>query len=40
MIISDETRNKFTIRNRYDLSIIETIEHDFGYPNCGICYPK
>ena len=40
MIISDHGKNKFTIRNREDLSVIKTIEHEFGYLNCGLCYPE
>lgn len=40
MIISDYEWNKFTLRNRKDLSVIKTIEHDFGSLRCGICYSK
>ena len=40
MIISDHVRDKFTIRNRSDLSVIKTIEHDFGYLRCGLYYPE
>ena len=29
---------RFSIRNRNDLSIVKTIENDFGYLHCGICY--
>ena len=38
MILSDDCDNKFTIRNRKDLSVIKTIEHDFGSMRCGLCY--
>ena len=40
MIISDHGKNVFTIRNRSDLSVIKTIEHDFGYLSCGLYYPE
>ena len=40
MIISDDVANKFTLRNRSCLSVIKTIEHEFGYIRCGMCYPK
>lgn len=40
MIISEDVNNKFTIRNRKDLSILKTIEHDFGQLKCGLCYPE
>ena len=39
MIISDHEKNKFTIRNRSELTVIETIKHKFGYLNCGLNYP-
>ena len=39
MFISDHGKNKFSIRNRSDLKIIETIEHDFGFLYCGLYYP-
>ena len=38
MILSDDCDNKFTIRNGKDLSVIKTIEHDFGSMRCGLCY--
>ena len=28
------------IRNREDLSVIETVKHDFGELWCGLCYPE
>ena len=40
MIISDHGENKFAIRNRSDLSIINTIEHEFGFLFSGLCYPE
>ena len=41
MIISDDhLNNKLTIRNRYDLTVIQTIEHNFGLVQCGLCYPE
>ena len=30
MIISAESNNKFQIRNRKDLKVIEIVEHNFG----------
>ena len=38
MIISDLGENKFQVRNRVDLSIIKTVEHDFGFLYCGLNY--
>ena len=40
MIISDHEFNKFTIRNRSDLSVIKIIKHNFGELNCGLYYPE
>ena len=40
MIISNQGLNKFTIRNRLNLSIIATIDHNFGFLNCGLYYPE
>ena len=41
MIISGDEWNKFTIRNSWDLSVIKTVEHEFGNVlNCGLCYPN
>ena len=28
------------IRNRYDLSILATIDHNLGSLYCGLCYPE
>ena len=39
MIICNDIVDKFTIRNRKDLSIIRTVEHEYGNINCGLCYP-
>ena len=36
LIISGDEGNKFTLRNRYDLQIVKTVEHDFGYLYCGL----
>ena len=40
MIISSHGIDKFTIRNRKDLSIINIIEHDLGILRFGLCYPE
>ena len=40
MIVSGDMENKFQIRNRKDLSIIKTIEHEFGWLLCGWSYPS
>ena len=40
MIISNDIENNFTIRNRKDLSVIKTINHDFGFLYCGLCYSE
>ena len=39
IIISENVKNKFTIRNRKDLSILQTVEHGLGFLRCGITYP-
>ena len=40
MIISDHGKNKFAIRNRSDLSVVKTIEHNIEYLRCGLYYPE
>ena len=40
MIISEEGVHKFKIRNLKDLKIIKTVEHDYGFLHCGLCYPE
>ena len=39
MIISDHDLNKFTIRNRSNLSVIKTIHHRFGHLWYGFYHP-
>ena len=40
MIISDYGRDKFSLRNREDLSVIKTIKHTFGFLRNGLYYPE
>lgn len=40
MIISDAGENIFQIRNRYDLKVIKSIEHKYGWLRCGVCYSE
>ena len=40
MFISGDIYNEFTLRNRLDLSVIKTVEHEFGFLKCGLCYPE
>ena len=40
MLISHDGSNKFSIRNSSDLSVINTIEHEFGSLLCGLYYQE